>query len=232
MIKGIIKKTKKLWKLFLFLKFPAVYLSSNMKDRILQKAGEMFLNLGFKSVTMDDISSELGISKKTVYKYFSNKSKLVEESASKLQDTASNAIDLIKEANYNAIEEEFAIKAVFKEMLKNAKDSPIFQLNKYYPEIAEAVKAKEICIFKDCNSDNLKKGIAQGFYRDDIDINEIMQFYFALIFGVFESNLFATDVKKLMETEYKVLEYHIRAIATEKGVKELEKQLEIINQKE
>ena len=179
---------------------------------------------------MDDISKELGVSKKTVYKYFANKSKLVEESASMLQDTASEAIALIKEANYNAIEEEFAIKGVFKEMLKNAKDSPMFQLKKYYPEIADAVKAKEVGIFKDCNGDNLKKGIEQGYYRPDIDIDEIMQFYFALIFGVFESDLFATDVKKLVETEYKVLEYHIRAIATKKGIKELEKQLERINQ--
>jgi len=189
-----------------------------------------FSFLGFKSVTMDDIARDLGISKKTLYRYFSNKSTLVEEAALMFQNTASNAIELIKNKGYNAVEEEFAIKAVFKEMLKNAKDSPMFQLRKYYPEIADKVKKKEMRIFQDCNKNNINKGIIEGFYRDDIDIELVIKFYFTLIFGVFESDLFARDTKKLVAVEYKVLEYHIRSIATAKGIKELEKQLHIINQ--
>ena len=51
-----------------------------MKDQILIKATDMFLTLGFKSVTMDEIATEMGISKKTIYKYFSNKELLIEES--------------------------------------------------------------------------------------------------------------------------------------------------------
>ena len=201
-----------------------------MRDKILEKAGEMFLNLGFKSVTMDDIASEMAISKKTLYKYFSNKASLVKESTFLIQESAASAIEILKSNNYNAIEEEFAIKAIFKEILKNAKDSPMFQLRKYYPEIADELKNKEQCIFNDCNADNLKKGIEQGLYRSDIDIALIGQFYFTLIFGVFETDMFGTDTQKLVETEYKVLEYHIRAIATEKGLEELEKQLNIIKQ--
>ena len=49
-----------------------------MKEKIINKAKEMFLRLGFKSITMDDIASEIGISKKTIYKYFSNKDILIE----------------------------------------------------------------------------------------------------------------------------------------------------------
>ena len=201
-----------------------------MKEKILQKAGEMFLNLGFKSVTMDDIASQMAISKKTLYKYFSNKASLVQESVFLIQDTAAQAIELIKSNKYNAIEEEFAIKAVFKEILKNAKDSPMFQLRKYYPETADELKNKERCIFSDCNTDNLNKGIEQGLYRSDIDVELTSQFYFTLIFGVFESDAFGTEAQKLVEMEYKVLEYHIRSIATEKGLEELEKQLNIIKQ--
>ncbi len=51
-----------------------------MKDKIINKAKEMFLKLGFKSITMDDIACEMCISKKTIYKYFSNKDTLIEES--------------------------------------------------------------------------------------------------------------------------------------------------------
>ena len=51
-----------------------------MKDKIISKAKEMFLKLGFKSITMDDIACEMCISKKTIYKYFANKDILIEES--------------------------------------------------------------------------------------------------------------------------------------------------------
>ena len=49
-----------------------------MKENIITKASELFLTLGFKSVTMDDIANEMGISKKTIYKYFNNKEILVD----------------------------------------------------------------------------------------------------------------------------------------------------------
>ncbi len=214
----------------MFLKFPCVHLQSIMRDKILEKAGELFLNLGFKSVTMDDIARELGISKKTLYKYFSNKASLVSASTDTIQQSIADKVSLIKSKHYNAIEEEFMIKAIFKEMFKNAKGSPMYQLKKYYPEIYAKLMDKEVCIFEECNSDNLKKGIEQGLYRSEIDMQMTMNFYFTLIFGIFDSDLFVKEMKELVEIEYKVLEYHIRAIATEKGLKELEKQLEIINQ--
>ncbi|CAM1342484.1 TetR/AcrR family transcriptional regulator [Tenacibaculum amylolyticum] len=201
-----------------------------MRDKILAKSGKMFLTLGFKSVTMDDIARELGISKKTLYKYFSNKASLVDACTDTVHNEIEDSIISIKNKNYNAIEEEFAIKATFNEMFKNAKDSPMYQMKKYYPETYNRLMDREACMFEECNCDNLEKGIQQGLYRKDIDIKLIMNFYFTLIFGLFDSELFSKDMKELLEVEYEVLEYHIRAIATEKGLKELEKQLNIINQ--
>ena len=214
----------------MFLKFPFVYLHLNMEDRILEKAGGMFLNLGFKSVTMDDIANELGVSKKTIYKYFSNKLSLVDASTQLIHKEVETKIKLIKEKAYNAIEEEFAIKAIFKEMLKNSKESPMYQLQKFYPEVHRRLMEREEHLFRDCNSDNLKKGIEQGLYRGDIDIELTMTFYFTLIFAVFNDDSLAHDVLNFVETEYKVLEYHIRAIGTKKGLEELEKQLQIKDQ--
>jgi len=48
-----------------------------MKKNIILKATELFMKLGFKSVTMDDIAKEMGISKKTIYSHFSNKETVV-----------------------------------------------------------------------------------------------------------------------------------------------------------
>ena len=201
-----------------------------MRDKIINKAGEMFLSLGFKSITMDDIAKELGVSKKTLYKYFSNKTALVDVSTEAVHNTINEAIIKIKESGYNAIEEEFAVKAIFKEMFKNAKTSPMFQLKKYYPETYTSLMEREVCMFRDCNVDNLKKGIEQGFYREGLNIDLIVNFYFTLIFGVFESEMYGGEMQELMKIEYQILEYHIRAIATNKGLEELEKQLKIINQ--
>ncbi|MGG8496701.1 TetR/AcrR family transcriptional regulator [Tenacibaculum sp. TC6] len=201
-----------------------------MENKILEKSAEMFLNLGFKSVTMDDIATELGISKKTLYKYYSNKASLVDAATQSVQQAIDNTILYIKEQNYNAIEEEFAVKAIFKEMFKNAKTSPMYQLKKYYPETYARLMDREVCMFKDCNADNLTKGIEQGLYRKGIKKDLIGNFYFTLIFGIFENDIYGQEMHELMELEYEVLEYHVRAIATEKGIEELEKQLKIINQ--
>ncbi len=198
-----------------------------MKENILHKAADMFLSLGFKSVTMDDIAAELGVSKKTLYKYFSNKMELVEASIETVQHTIDEAIFNVKSKNYNAIEEEFAIKSIFKDMFKNAKTSPMFQLKKYYPETYQKLVEREVCVFEDCNLDNLNKGKEQGLYRKEINNQLIAKFYFTLIFEIFENETLGKNMQEVLKLEYKVLEYHIRAIATPKGVKELENQLKI-----
>ncbi|XRE43583.1 Transcriptional regulator, AcrR family [Tenacibaculum discolor] len=213
----------------MFLEFPVVHLQTIMRDKIINKAGEMFLTLGFKSTTMDDIAKELGMSKKTLYKYFSNKTALVDASTESVHNTISETIDTVKSQNYNAVEEEFAVKAIFKEMFKNAKTSPMYQLKKYYPETYTKLIEREVCMFRDCNVDNLKKGVEQGLYRANIKGELLVNFYFTLVFGVFESELYSNDMQEVMEIEYEILEYHIRAIATQKGVEELEKQLRKIN---
>ncbi|MBA6157180.1 TetR/AcrR family transcriptional regulator [Tenacibaculum sp. S7007] len=198
-----------------------------MKNKILEKAGEMFLNYGFKSVTMDDIANELAISKKTLYKYFSNKADLVDDSIVAVQKAIDDTIMFIKEQKHNAIEEEFAVKAVFKEMFKNAKTSPMFQLKKYFPESYTNLVEREVCMFRECNTDNLEKGIEQGLYRPEINKDLVTNFYFTLIFGVFDSDNYGEKMDELMKVEYQILEYHIRAIATKKGIEVLENQLEI-----
>ena len=102
-----------------------------MKDKIINKASEMFLKLGFKSVTMDDIAGEMSISKKTIYKYFCNKELLIEESTATVHKEIHEIINTIISKNYNAIEENFEIRKMFKEMFKSSDNSPVYQLKKH-----------------------------------------------------------------------------------------------------
>ena len=197
-----------------------------MREKIIDKAGDMFLKFGFKSVTMDDIAREMGISKKTIYKNFENKDNLVDETTSYVHEAIDKIIEEITHKNYNAIEENFAIKNVFKNMFKNAKSSPMFQLKKYYPETYAKLMEREMCTFSDCLNKNLEKGIKEKLYRENINKDMIMKFYFILVFGIHESPFFQNlPISEILKVELKVLEYHTRAIATLYGHSILEKEL-------
>ena len=193
-----------------------------MKDKIIKKATDMFLKLGFKSVTMDDIACEMCISKKTIYKYFSNKEKLIEEGTEVVHQKIHSLMDDIISKNYNAIAENFEMRKMFKEMFQSFDHSPAYQLKKHYPEIYQKMMANEI---EDCSyvfRQNIEKGIAEGLYRPETDIEVAVQFYYTLIFSINENTIMEKDA---FELELKALEYHTRAIATEKGITELENQL-------
>jgi AcrR family transcriptional regulator len=197
-----------------------------MKDKIINKAKEMFLKLGFKSITMDDIACEMCISKKTIYKYFSNKELLIEESTQLVHIEVNETIQSIVAKNYNAIEENFEIRRMFKEMFKSTESSPIYQLKRHYPGVYQKVLGYQIEVCESCFRDNILKGIKEGLYRDTIDINNYVKFYYTLIFSISENTALEKDASVL---EQKALEYHIRAMATLAGITELEKQLLLNN---
>ncbi len=198
-----------------------------MKEKIIEKASELFLKLGFKSVTMDDIAGEMCISKKTIYKYFCNKEKLIEQSTALVHEQVHFVIDTIVSNNHNAIRENFEIRKMFKEMFKSSDSSPIYQLKKHYPEIYQNVLRVEIDECKSCFYENITKGINQGLYRSDINIDYYVRFYYILIFNINENTSSEIEARKI---ELEALEYHTRAMATAKGVEELEKQLHNIFQ--
>lgn len=193
-----------------------------MKDKIIAKASDLFLKLGFKSVTMDDIAGEMCISKKTIYKYFCNKEILIEESTATIHKEIHLIIDAVILKNYNAIQENFEIRKMFKEMFKASDTSPIYQLKKHYPEIYEKVMSREI---NECNTlfqQNIEKGIKQGLYRENVNIESYIRFYYLLVFSIKESTSSEKEAQKL---ELEILEYHTRAMATPNGIIELEKHI-------
>ena len=193
-----------------------------MRDKIINKAKEMFLILGFKSITMDDIACEICISKKTIYKYFSNKDILIEESIQLVHKEIHETIDKIVAQNFNAIEENFEIKRMFKEMFKSAESSPIYQLKKHYPEVYAKALSSQIEVCETCFRNNILKGINEGLYREHLDVDNYIKFYYTLIFNINENTASGIEAEEL---ELKALEYHIRAMATLAGIIELEKHL-------
>tara|TARA_B100000949_G_C14149687_1_gene394234 strand:+ start:129 stop:734 length:606 start_codon:yes stop_codon:yes gene_type:complete len=194
-----------------------------MKEKILQTAANMFLTYGFKSVTMDEISRELGISKKTIYSHFANKTKLVEAVTLYLFEIISTGIDNIVKQNLNVIEEIYVIRNFVSKHLKDEKSSPIHQLQKYYRKIYHDLHSRRLAIMDQCVVSNLQRGIGTGIYRADINVPIISRLYYMGMTVIKNEEMFPPAEFPLSEVTNHYLDYHLRAISTEKGLEILKK---------
>jgi AcrR family transcriptional regulator len=198
-----------------------------MKDQILKTSAELFLNLGFKSVTMDDIAQKMGISKKTIYTHFSTKTKLVEATAFHVMETINTGINEIRSQNKNPIVELFEIKRFAMSHLKNEKASPQYQLEKYYPKIYRAIKTNQYVLMGNCIGQNLERGISVGLYRPSIPVDFISKIYFLVGTGIKDTEIFPPEKFAMNDLLGLFLEYHLRAIVTPKGLKTLKEFINI-----
>lgn len=194
-----------------------------MKDKIINKAADMFLQLGFKSVTMDDIASELGISKKTIYTLFSNKTELVRETVMTVFTRISSGIDEICSLQKDPIEELYEIKKLVMQHLKDEQSSPQYQLQKYYPEVHTTLRTMHYDKLRDCTLRNLDRGMAMGLYRENLDIEFVSRIYFNGVNGIKDETLFPPEQFPKSALHEAYLEYHIRGIVTKYGLKSLKK---------
>ncbi|MBU2950478.1 TetR/AcrR family transcriptional regulator [Tamlana agarivorans] len=200
-----------------------------MKDKIIIKSSELFLNLGFKSVTMDDIANEMGISKKTIYNYFDTKTKLIEAAAIYKFECISMSINDIVCLNANPVEELIKIKEFISSYMSNLKESPDFQLKKYYPRIHNLLRKKQFEVMQDCVTDNLNRGILVGLYRKDLDVDFISRIYFSSLGALKDEDVFPVKQFNLKQLLDNYLEYHLRGICTPLGLDFLNKKNTTIN---
>jgi AcrR family transcriptional regulator len=165
--------------------------------------------------------------KKTIYKYFKNKTELIDTVTHRMFDTICSGIDDTCELELNPIEELFSIKRLVLDTLKDEKSSPQYQLQKYYPKIYASLKQKQFHVMQDCVINNLKKGVEIRLYRETINLEFISRIYFNGMIGIKDKDLFPlTDYSMNTLMNY-YLEYHLRGICTEKGIQQLENQLKL-----
>lgn len=188
-----------------------------MKKNIILKATELFMKLGFKSVTMDDIAKEMGISKKTIYTHFNNKETIIGVVTDHVFETVCHDIDAICDLNQNPIQELYAIKKRVMQYMQKEKASPTYQLQKYYPTIYNNIKQRQFSYMQQCVVKNLHRGLEQDLYRKNIEVQFVARIYFNGITGIKEESLFPHTMFE-GETLYEMyLEYHLRGIVTPKG---------------
>ena len=192
-----------------------------MKSTIIEKATKLFRQLGFKSVTMDDLAVSLGVSKKTLYIHFENKHQLVKEVAYSIFEKVTRDIIKIKEGTSNPIEELHCVKMEAMKYLGSEKTSPNYQLQKYFPKIYEDLKTKEYQYLGEMVKSSLQNGIDSGLFRTEIDVEFVSRLYLNGMRGIRDIEIFPIEQFKIEDLFENYLDYHLRAIVTPEGMKSL-----------
>lgn len=190
-----------------------------METRIINSAADLFHRFGIKTITMDEIARELGMSKKTIYKYFSDKDKLVYEviESHLIQEKAKS--ENVKVLASNAIEEIFMHMGLMKDMLANINGTFFYDLKKFHPAAFDCYLSFK-AFFIDSVKQNLQRGINDGLYRPEIKINILAQLRVESIDLAFDSTIFNPKDFNILETQIETLDHFLHGIVTEKGLLE------------
>ena len=211
-----------------------MYDELNMSDpklqEILDKTVELFYEFGIRNLNIDDISRSLGISKKTLYQYVKSKEDLIEKLFYYDEMKWDNEMSKMKIDNMNAIEILLQVSLkVFEEMGRfNPKLK--FELKKYYePIYQQFMVSKQNHIFSNI-SKNIEKGIAEGLYRSNINIELVAGLYVRNLV-MMHNNDFRFVENITFDQVFEVMfENHIRAISTPEGIAYFEKRKAEITQ--
>jgi len=191
------------------------------KDLIVQTASTMFEQYGIRSISIDNVCKELRISKKTFYTYFPQKEDLVE--AVLIYQRKVNFEKFSKLfKNKNSIDSLIVIIKEIKKSAEQESTSMCFDLEKYYPKINEKFEQIKRDHIRAGFEANLKQGIKEGFYREDLDVELLSYFHSIQLKNSFE--IMGQDLKKY--SRKRLIDFSIdmmiHLIANEKGLKYME----------
>ncbi len=193
-----------------------------MKEEILAKAEQLFKKYGIKSVTMDDLARELGISKKTLYQHVPNKAALIQTILENYTCTEKEALKAIRDHARDAIEEMLHIAAFIVDMLRGMSDTALYDLQKYYRQSWEMVQKLHREHVYEVIRNNLQRGQREGLYRTDIDPAIIARLYVGKSFVVVDDGFFPAGEFRMADVVRQHILYHLRGVASEAGLRRLE----------
>ena len=194
-----------------------------MENRILFKARDLMLRNGVKHVTMDDIATQLGMSKKTIYQFYKDKDALVmavvnfelEEQSLKCQSTQDTAD--------NAVHEMFMLLEDIQQMFKNMNPMTMNELAKYYPEACLRIQNHKDEFMHRIIKTNLIKGIEQGVYRKEIDPEILSIYRLETSFVPFNPQLYPFSKFDIGKVTLQIIENFIYGVMSLKGIELMEK---------
>ncbi len=198
---------------------------TDQQEKWLKRVEDLFMRYGIKSVTMDDVARELGISKKTLYLFVDNKDDLVNKMLERhISEEKSECARHIVAAG-NAIEEMFLVMEANSQQLQQMKANVVYDLQKYHRDAWEKIQAFQRGFLYDVVRANLERGVREGHYRNDFDVDIIAKLHINLSFQLFDEDMFPqlTYSKESLFREY--LLHYLYGIVSEKGLQILKAKL-------
>lgn len=192
---------------------------------ILEKVNDLYMRYGIKSITMDDVASNLGISKKTLYKYVSDKDDLVGKAIDLQIEGIHSDVDCHCNSSLNAIEELLLVSKIINQRIKKVNHGTVFDLKKYYPTHYERLVNARREKMLSCITKNIAKGKLEGLYRNDLNDTIIAKLQLSRIEGIIDNDFFSVEEFTSSKFFQEVFDYHIRGIANQKGIEFLESKL-------
>jgi len=199
------------------------------KLHIIKNVGNLYLKFGIRSITMDDIAAEMGISKKTLYRYFNDKEDLVSQIIDHYLENPE--LDLARNDQMNAIDNMFGVRDHVANIFKFYNSNVEYDLKKTYPHLfAKVHETKRLRIYNN-TLENIKMGISQGLYRQDLDAEFIAKLQVGRMLCTLNPDnlIFEENEVNSLELFDKIMSYHMHAICTEKGLKYYTEQLNKIH---
>ena len=202
-----------------------------MKEDIVKRVLNDFMQYGFKTFTMDDLANKMGMSKKTLYEHFPSKQDLVDACLDYALEMSCTNVTTFVQGEGSVIENVYRNQKKVQEVFNINSDRPIWELQKYYPKTYERMEgefAKTDALFID---KLLEKGWQEGLFRKDINVNFYKVFYTSVQRLRSITHTFPEREFPFWETIYTILEYFFRILVNEKGLKELERVLKEVKDK-
>jgi TetR/AcrR family transcriptional regulator, cholesterol catabolism regulator len=186
-------------------------------EKILEAAELLFRKYGIRSVTMSDIASQLGMSKKTLYQYIENKNELVEKILKKYIENEKLMCNQAADTSDDALQEMFSISIQVQRNIENMNPSLLFDLRKYHFEVWQLFEQHRKDFILSIMKNNLKRGIEEAIYRKDMDIEIISRIHIGTINIFSDDELLPPDQFPRPTVHKQFVLYHLYGIVSEKG---------------
>ena len=190
-----------------------------IKERILNHSTTLFLRNGIKSVSMDDIAASMAMSKKTLYKWFENKDQIVLAVMTKHLGQAEGECTAVAAGAANAVEEMLTISRWADEQFSDIHPSIFNDLKKYHPAAWELFGAHKNTFILDQITRNLRRGMAEGLFRPDLDVEVLARLNLAQIELAFDPTLYPTSQFSPVRVNRVFDEHFLLGVASLKGHK-------------
>lgn len=188
-----------------------------LKDKIINQSQDLFLHMGFRATTMDDIAAQLGISKKTLYETFDNKSELIYEVITQYLDEAQSSCMEINASSRDALDEVTQMLLFHSDRLKKIRPSSLMELQKFYPEAYQLFLNFTSNFVKNNIKQNIERGQAEGYYRKDANAELLAKHRVEfLTFTLFDMNHNKTVADTLAQN-LEVTNNFLLGLMTDKG---------------